>query len=79
MNPPIETRSFDKSQGFSELKVEHLGPRICLRKLGSWKVILVLLASFLMGHFFFNNASSGFVLFCIIAFGVITIKALLAS
>lgn len=77
--PPIETRCFDKSQGFSELKVEHLGPRICLRKLGSWKVIAVLVASFVMGHFFFSNASFGFVLFCIIASGVIMLKALLAS
>jgi sphingomyelin phosphodiesterase 4 len=79
LNAPVETKTFDKSQGYSELHVEHIGPRISFRKFASKKVLFALIFSFIIGRFFFGASSLGFLLFLLSCFFYLITKALIST
>lgn len=60
-------QSFAKSQGFSELIEEPLGPRLNLRFLGTYQAITTIFISFLMGQLLIGIPSIGFLILIIIA------------
>lgn len=79
LSPPIETRVFDKSAGYSEMKVQQIGPRLSLRGIASQKFIMMFILAFLLGRLFLGASSLGFITFTIIAFGYFTIKAAMSN
>lgn len=76
LSPPIETRIFDKSQGFSQLQVENIKPRISLRKFANKKFLATLIISFIIGRLFFGASSLGFILFLSLSFFYLLFKVL---
>lgn len=79
LSAPVETRIFDKSAGFSEMKVEQIGARISLRWLARRKVIMLLVLSFVLGRLILGASSLGFITFAMLAFGYLIIKAAVST
>jgi sphingomyelin phosphodiesterase 4 len=79
LNSPIETRIFDKSAGYSQLEVSHIGPRISLRKLASKYFIATLILSLVAGRMALGASSLGFTLFLFSYFIYFISKALTSS
>ncbi|CRK96885.1 CLUMA_CG009869, isoform A [Clunio marinus] len=79
LTEPVEIRIFDKSAGYSELKVQQIGPRLSLRKLAKWKVVILLLTSLLFGRLFLGASSLGFMLLFTITFLYVFVKSLMSS
>lgn len=74
--PPMVAQSFDKSTGISELKSTELPPRICLRPLGSYKSVCMVIASLLLGYFLWSAPSYGLFLLLLLVAIQFCIKAL---
>lgn len=66
LSPPMIAQSFIKSQGFSELNEEQLGPRLNLRFLATYQAIGTIFISFLIGQLLVGIPSIGFLLLVII-------------
>lgn len=79
LQPPVETRVFDKSAGFSELKVEQVGPRISFRKLANKTFLALLITSFIIGRVFFGASSVGFIGFIFVTLLFLIVKAMFSS
>ncbi|XP_065075055.1 sphingomyelin phosphodiesterase 4 [Ochlerotatus camptorhynchus] len=79
LSPPMVAQTFDKSQGVCMLKQDHLGPRLCLRVLASYKSSFVIFCSFLLGYLLFNAPSYGFMLLLSAAFVYLLIKSLVCD
>lgn len=79
LTPPIETRVFDKSQGFSQLQVQQIGPRISFRKFANKKILATLIMSFIIGRMLFGASSLGFIFFLFTTFIYLVTKAFISS
>lgn len=79
LSAPVETRTFDKSSGYSELKVKQIGPRLSLRKFASRKVLAYLVMCFLFGKFALGASSLGFIVLGSVVFGYLLVKAIMST
>lgn len=78
LTPPIETRVFDKSQGYSQLQIQQIGPRISFRKFANKKILAIITMSFVIGELF-GVSSLGFVILLFTTFIYLVTKALFSS
>lgn len=62
LEPPLTVHSFDKSRGVSMVNERHLGPRLNLRFLATYKTLALIVASFGFGQLMFGVPSFGFLL-----------------
>jgi Mitochondrial-associated sphingomyelin phosphodiesterase len=79
LNAPVEIKVFDKSAGYSEVKVRQVGARLSLRNFASSKIILMFIMAFIFGRLFFGASSLGFLTFASIVSSYLIIKALVSS
>jgi hypothetical protein len=77
LTPPVETRIFDKSQGVSELQIQHIGPRISFRKFANKKSLFFLILSFIIGRVIFGASSLGFIFYLFTSFVCLVMKAII--
>jgi hypothetical protein len=79
LSAPIETRTFDKSAGYSELQVQLVGPRISFRKFARITMVVSFLSSFIFGRVFMGASSVGFLIFITFSFLQLIMKAMISK
>lgn len=71
LEPPRTIKTFEKCRGVSQLVESRLGPRVNLRWLASYRFLILILLSSLLGKLIFGGPLFGFFVLIVIKFLIV--------